>query len=108
SLLALLADGGDSDTARAVAGGGFPAASYRLSLLALLADGGDSDTASPADGPIGDFMRLPVDIRFELATEPVNEDEIATMSAGLVGARGRLPAAEAVPVLDPDTLPRPA
>ncbi|HMW53484.1 MAG TPA: hypothetical protein PLD90_09095 [Rhodocyclaceae bacterium] len=108
--LARLAEPGQAPEtlARAVAGGGFPAASYRLSLLALLADGGDSDTASPADGPIGDFMRLPVDIRFELATEPVNEDEIATMSAGLVGARGRLPAAEAVPVLDPDTLPGPA
>ena len=86
--------------ARLVAGGGFPAASYRLSLLALLADGGGEGGATPADGPIGDFMRLPLEVRFEAATVKVNEDEIATMSAGLVGAHGSLPAPEAVPQLD--------
>ena len=83
--------------ARMVAGGGFPSASYRLSLLALLADGGDG---GPTDGPIGEFMRLPLDVLFDAATEAVGEDEIARMSAGLVGARGSLPAPETVPQLD--------
>ena len=46
-------------------------------------------------------MRLPLEVRFEAATVKVNEDEIATMSAGLVGAHGSLPAPEAVPQLDP-------
>ncbi|WP_374491388.1 hypothetical protein [Zoogloea sp.] len=78
-------------------GGGFAAASYRLSLLALLADGGDS---SPADGPIGGFMKLPLDVRFDATQAPVHEDEIATMSTGLVGARGHLPPA---PQADPQT-----
>lgn len=83
-----------------VAGGGFPAASYRLSLLALLADGGGEGGATPADGPIGEFMRLPLDVLFEAGTVKVGEDEIAAMSSGLVGAKGSLPAAEAVPLLD--------
>ena len=91
--------------ARLVAGGGFPAASYRLSLLALLADGGGEGGATPADGPIGEFMRLPLEVRFEAATVKVDEDEIATMSAGLVGAHGSLPAPEAVPLLDPAETP---
>lgn len=86
--------------AQVVTGGGFPAASYRLSLLALLADGGGEGGATPADGPIGEFMRLPLEVRFEAATVKVGEDEIATMSAGLVGAHGSLPAPEVVPVLD--------
>ncbi|WP_079435947.1 hypothetical protein [Zoogloea sp. LCSB751] len=86
--------------AKVVTGGGFPAASYRLSLLALLADGGGEGGATPADGPIGEFMRLPLEVRFEAATVKVGEDEIAAMSAGLVGAHGSLPAPEAVPVLD--------
>ena len=86
--------------AHVVAGGGFPASSYRLSLLALLADGGDSAASSPADGPIGEFMRLPLDVLFDAGTVKVGEDEIARMSAGLVGARGSLPAAEVVPTFD--------
>ena len=77
-----------------------PASSYRLSLLALLADGGDSAASSPADGPIGEFMRLPLDVLFDAGTVHVGEDEIARISAGLVGARGSLPAAEVVPTLD--------
>ncbi|WP_398308432.1 hypothetical protein [Zoogloea sp.] len=93
-----------------VAGGGFPAASYRLSLLALLADGGGEGGATPADGPIGDFMRLPLDVLFEAGTVKLGEDEIAAMSTGLVGAKGSLPAAEALPVIDAldDTLTDPA
>lgn len=101
--LAKLAEPGaePASLARLVAGGGFPASSYRLSLLALLADGGDgeSGSAGPTDGPIGDFMRLPLDVLFEAGMVKVGEDEIARMSAGLVGARGSLPAPEAIPVL---------
>ena len=44
-----------------VSGGGFAPASYRLSLLALLADG---ERGGPADGAVGDFMRLPLDVDF--------------------------------------------
>ena len=109
--LARLAEPGSTPAplASLVAGGGFPAASYRLSLLALLADGGGEGGATPADGPIGEFMRLPLDVLFEAGTVKLGEDEIAAMSAGLVGAKGSLPAAEAVPVLDAtDSLSDPA
>ena len=86
--------------------GGFAPASYRLSLLALLADAGaEGESNAPADGPIGDFMRLPLDVHFDAATVAVGSDEIAAMSAGLVGARGSLPAPQAVPVLDATALP---
>jgi hypothetical protein len=67
-----------------IAGGGFAPASYRLSLLALLADGED---ASPVDGPIGAFMRLPLDVRFGDELVPVGEDEIAAINAGEVVPR---------------------
>ncbi|MBN8440617.1 MAG: hypothetical protein J0M28_02780 [Thauera sp.] len=67
-----------------VGGGGFALASYRLSLLALLADGED---ASPASGPIADFMRLPLDVRFGDTLVPVGEDEIAAINAGDVSPR---------------------
>ncbi|MBD5803772.1 hypothetical protein AZOA_32130 [Azoarcus sp. Aa7] len=73
-----------------VAGGGFAPASYRLSLLALLADG---ESAGPADGPVGEFMRLPVDVHFGDTLVPVGEDEIAAMSEGRVIPRPETPAA---------------
>lgn len=73
-----------------VAGGGFAPASYRLSLLALLADG---ESAGPADGPVGEFMRLPVDVHFGDTLVPVGEDEIAAMSEGRVTPRPETPAA---------------
>ena len=57
------------------------------------------------DGPIGEFMRLPLDVRFDAGTVKVGADEIAAISAGLVGARGSLPAPQAVPVLDTTALP---
>lgn len=100
-------DSAPASLARLVAGGGFPTASYRLSLLALLADGGGEGGATPADGPIGEFMRLPLEVLFEARTETIQEDEIARMSAGLVGARGSLPALEALPALDPTHLAPP-
>lgn len=64
-----------------VAGGSFGAASYRLSLLALLADGSD---AGPAEGPIGEFMQLPLTVEFEAELEPVGCDEIEAISRGRV------------------------
>jgi len=108
--LARLAEPGRApeSLASVIAGGGFPASSYRLSLLALLADGGpdgDSGATRPADGPIGEFMRLPLDVQFDVATVQVGADEIQAMSAGLVGARGSLPAPEAVPVLHATDIP---
>ncbi len=64
-----------------VAGGGFGAASYRLSLLALLADG---SAAGPAEGPIGAFMQVPLAVEFETGLEPVGHDEIEAISRGRV------------------------
>ncbi|AKU11665.1 hypothetical protein AzCIB_1770 [Azoarcus sp. CIB] len=84
-----------------VAGGGFAPASYRLSLLALLADG---ESAGPADGPVGEFMRLPVDVHFGDTLVPVGEDEIAAISDGRVIPRSEAPAtpesANARPLMD--------
>ncbi|ENO87027.1 hypothetical protein [Thauera linaloolentis] len=79
-----------------VAGGGFAPASYRLSLLALLADGED---ASPVEGPVGAFMRLPLDVRFGDELAAVGEDEIAAINTGEVIPRApRPPRAPAPPV----------
>jgi hypothetical protein len=75
-----------------VSGGGFAPAAYRLSLLALLADG---ESAGPAGGPIGEFMRLPVDVRFGDTLIAVGEDEIAAISEGLVAPRTKRPAGSA-------------
>ena len=72
---------------RVVAGGGFALASYRLSLLALLADGAQ---AGPEDGPVGTFMRLPVDVEFGDTLSAVGADEIAAVTQG--EARPRTPA----------------
>ena len=69
---------------RVVAGGGFAPASYRLSLLALLADGAE---AGPEDGPVGSFMRLPVDVEFGDTLAPVGADEIAAITLGEVRPR---------------------
>jgi len=90
-----------------IAGGGFGPASYRLSLLALLADGED---ASPEEGPVGAFMRLPLDVVFNDTLTPVGEDEIAAMTLGEVRPRGsaavRLPpAAPATDAVDADGAP---
>lgn len=71
---------------RVVAGGGFAPASYRLSLLALLADGAE---AGPEAGPVGRFMRLPLDVEFGDTLTAVGEDEIAAMTLGEVRPRTR-------------------
>lgn len=88
-----------------VAGGGFAPASYRLSLLALLADG---ESAGPAAGPVGDFMRLPLEVSFGDTLEAVDEDEIALISSGQVAPR--TPAAlprDATPTPAPTPFPTP-
>ena len=75
-----------------VAGGGFAPASYRLSLLALLADGAE---AGPEDGPVGSFMRLPLEVAFSDVLTPVGEDEIAAITLGEVRPRHSSPPAGA-------------
>jgi len=72
-----------------IAGGGFAPASYRLSLLALLADGAE---AGPEDGPVGSFMRLPIEVAFSDTLTAVGEDEIAAMTLGEVRPRATTPA----------------
>ncbi|MFN3988546.1 MAG: hypothetical protein ACK4KV_23980 [Rhodocyclaceae bacterium] len=75
-----------------VAGGGFAPASYRLSLLALLADGtGTRPNTGPAEGPVGEFMRLPLEVLFGDTLETVAEDEIALISSGRVSPRESVP-----------------
>jgi hypothetical protein len=81
-----------------VAGGGFAPAAYRLSLLALLADGA---SAGPADGPVGAFMRLPLDVLFGDTLVPVGQDEIAAISAGSVAPRAVRAAAARAPTDQP-------
>ena len=73
-----------------VTGGGFANASYRLSMLAMLADGGGFD--GDADGPVGGFMRLPLEVVFDDTLVDVAHDEIARMSDGCVRPRGARPA----------------
>jgi len=81
--------------AEVVVGGGFAPAAYRLSLLALLADGDLIDaSAGPAEGPVGEFMRLPLDVLFGDTLETVDADEIALISSGRVAPRGSAPAAD--------------
>lgn len=67
--------------AEAVAGGGFGAASYRLSLLAQLADSGST---SGDDGPVGELLALPLEVEFGDELVPVNGDEIAAITRGEV------------------------
>jgi hypothetical protein len=69
-----------------VAGGGFHHAAYRLSLLAMLAD---TRAVSGEDGPVGSFMRLPMEVDFGDTLVDVGLDEIARMTRGEVRPRGR-------------------
>ena len=78
-----------------VAGGGFAPASYRLSLLALLADGVDAGAQNGHDnGPVGSFMRLPLEVEFSATLTAVGADEIAAMTLGEIRPRraGHAPA----------------
>ncbi len=72
----------------AVAGGGFANASYRLSMLALLADASEG----PSQGPVADFMRLPVDVHFGDGLTEIHQDGIALINEGHVCLRGELQA----------------
>ena len=89
--------------ASVVAGGGFAPAAYRLSLLALLADG---EQGGAPDGPIGDFMRLPLEVLFGDALETCDEDGIALISSGhvapLAAHRGAATPAPSAPAPSPD------
>lgn len=64
-----------------IAGEGFTPASYRFSLLALLAD---EAASGPSDGPVGDFMRLPLSVHFGETLEASTDPEIAFLSSGHV------------------------
>ncbi len=66
-----------------VAGGGFGQAAYRLSLLALLADAQGGN----AEGPVGQFMQLAMDVHFDDTLVDVGSDEIARMTRGDVRPR---------------------
>jgi hypothetical protein len=72
-----------------VSGGGFAPSSYRLSMLALFADEADG----PTEGPVGEFMRLPVEVFFTDELTPVHEDGIALISRGVVAPRRPAPPA---------------
>lgn len=69
---------------RLVLGGGFGPASYRLSLLSLL--GG---VEAQASGPVADLTQMPFELVLEDRLIEVNEDEIASMSAGEIRHRGQ-------------------
>lgn len=92
---------GDQPLQAVVAGGGFAPAAYRLSLLALLAD---CESAGPAEGPVGEFMRVPVEVQFGPRLVPVGEDEIAAISEGFVAPRSVgtpvIPERTAAPLMD--------
>lgn len=68
----------------AILGGGFANASYRLSLLALLADTAEG---SGPQGPVGDFMRLPVNVEFGDELQAIHDDGIGLISRGHVSQR---------------------
>jgi hypothetical protein len=70
-----------------VSGGGFHHAAYRLSLLAMLAD----TQGGTMDGPVGQFMQLPMDVHFDDTLVDVGSDEIARMSRGEVRPRVQAP-----------------
>ncbi|MBU0604377.1 MAG: hypothetical protein KKD25_18470 [Gammaproteobacteria bacterium] len=72
-----------------VPGGGFAQASYRLSLLALLRDA-DAEALTgieAGDGPVADFLRLALDVRFTEALQPVSDDDVAAISVGSITPR---------------------
>ncbi|QID17849.1 hypothetical protein G3580_09465 [Nitrogeniibacter mangrovi] len=66
-----------------IAGGGFHQAAYRLSLLAMLAD----TRGASEDGPVGQFLQIPMDVHFDDTLVDVGSDEIARMSRGEVRPR---------------------
>jgi hypothetical protein len=70
-----------------VPGGSFAQASYRMSLLALLRDSDADGMREAGEGPIADFLRMPVDVRFSEDIQPVDDDDVAAITVGEVAPR---------------------
>ena len=70
-----------------VPGGSFAQASYRMSLLALLRDADADGMREAGEGPIADFLRMPVDVRFSEQLQPVEDDNVAAITVGEVVPR---------------------
>lgn len=76
-----------SSLADVVPGGSFAQASYRMSLLALLRDSDADGMREAGEGPIADFLRMPVDVRFSEDIQPVDDDNVAAITVGEVAPR---------------------
>lgn len=76
-----------SRLADVVPGGSFAQASYRMSLLALLRDSDADGMREAGEGPIADFLRMPVDVRFSEDIQPVDDDNVAAITVGEVAPR---------------------
>jgi hypothetical protein len=76
-----------SSLADVVPGGSFAQASYRMSLLALLRDSDADGMREAGEGPIADFLRMPVDVRFSEDIQPVDDDNVAAITVGEVTPR---------------------
>ncbi|HEY9192535.1 MAG TPA: hypothetical protein VIO81_06640 [Methyloversatilis sp.] len=70
-----------------VPGGGFAQASYRMSLLALLRDSDADGVREAGEGPVADFLRMAVDVRFTEDIQPVDDDDVAAITVGEVMPR---------------------
>jgi hypothetical protein len=82
---------GPASLAEVIPGNGFAQASYRMSLLALLRDA-DAEYAAEAaaeagTGPVADFLRLAVEVRFTEALQPLDDDDVAAITIGEVVPR---------------------
>ena len=76
-----------SRLADVVPGGSFAQASYRMSLLALLRDSDADGMREAGEGPIADFLRMPVDVRFSEDIQPVDDENVAAITVGEVAPR---------------------
>lgn len=70
-----------------IPGSGFAQASYRLSLLALLRDADAGHDAEAGDGPVADFLRLALDVRFTEDMQQLDDEDIAAITVGDVTPR---------------------
>ncbi len=73
-----------------VPGSGFAQASYRMSLLALLRDANSEAALEGGGGPVGDFLRLAVDVRFTEDIQPVDYEDVAAITVGDVTPRNAM------------------
>ncbi|WP_374334943.1 hypothetical protein [Methyloversatilis sp.] len=76
-----------SSLADIVPGGSFAQASYRMSLLALLREADTDGMREAGEGPIADFLRMEVDVRFSEDIQPVADEDVAAITAGEVAPR---------------------